>query len=197
MQPHYFIPEVNARATLSPGTADSLAIGSDDQWCINGLNVPVAARGAGYGRALLRMILHDADASGVILTLAPYATGQWYYDADKRREWRGLKQRALEQWYRRYGFVWIGGRSSGMGMKRLPGTPIPRPRRHLGEPLASVRYLTTGQFAKAIQVSPRAVIGMVDSGRVDFCKFGGVRLLIPETELQRPEFAQWVLPDRD
>lgn len=56
------------------------------------LFVPVAHRGKGHGRTLLKRCVDDADSEGVVLTLL-VATGG------------GLTDDQLAQWYRRYGFA--------------------------------------------------------------------------------------------
>jgi predicted GNAT family N-acyltransferase len=73
-------------------------IGPDDQgvWMISRINVPREHRGQGHASNILREILRDADEEGATLELWPYASGA---------NMGGLKQKALEGWYARYGFV--------------------------------------------------------------------------------------------
>jgi GNAT superfamily N-acetyltransferase len=58
---------------------------------ITRINIPEESRGRGLGTKLLRRILADADAEGVILSLEIMPSGPLDYNA-------------LEAWYRRWGF---------------------------------------------------------------------------------------------
>jgi GNAT superfamily N-acetyltransferase len=60
-------------------------------WTITRINVPKKERGKGYGSALLKQILADADAEGVTLQLEPTPSDGLDYDE-------------LVLWYVRYGF---------------------------------------------------------------------------------------------
>ena len=62
--------------------------------------------------------------------------------------------------------------------------------RDLGGPVAGVRYLTAAKFGSEIGVSPRTVMTMAQTNQIDYCHLGRWRILIPETELERPEFAE-------
>lgn len=84
-----------AIADLAPGEISTF-------WTITRINVPVEFRGQGYGKALLDMILADADSTGRTLWLQPASSG-------------GLEQATLEAWYERNGFRWYG-----FGMRRHP-----------------------------------------------------------------------------
>lgn len=70
--------------------ADIMSWGGNT-YTINRINVPKPLRGQGYGRALLKQILEDADKEQATLVLIPEATG-------------GLTQYDLEGWYVRNGF---------------------------------------------------------------------------------------------
>ena len=60
-------------------------------WTITRINVPTKFRGNGYGTALLKQILADADAEGATLQLEVLPSGPLDYDE-------------LVAWYGRYGF---------------------------------------------------------------------------------------------
>lgn len=62
---------------------------------ITRINVPVASRGQGVGRRLLKEICDDADASKETLYLDILASGGP----------SGLTMTQLKAWYKRYGFV--------------------------------------------------------------------------------------------
>jgi GNAT superfamily N-acetyltransferase len=62
-----------------------------DCWTVTRINIPKEERGNGYGTALLKRILADADEEGVSLSLEPSPSG-------------GLNYAQLVAWYRRHGF---------------------------------------------------------------------------------------------
>lgn len=59
------------------------------------INVPIQHRALGHGSALLRTVCLKADIWNVTLMLEVYATGS-------------LDNKALVEWYHRYGFVRYG-----------------------------------------------------------------------------------------
>jgi hypothetical protein len=68
---------------------------------------------------------------------------------------------------------------------------FPQPTRRgrtLGRARADRHYYTPQQFAEAIGLSVAAVLRMVADHRVDSAIFGTNRILIPVSELDRPEF---------
>lgn len=60
-------------------------------WTITRINVPAEFRGNGYGTALLKLILADADSEGATLQLEVLSSGPLNYDE-------------LVAWYVRHGF---------------------------------------------------------------------------------------------
>lgn len=66
----------------------------DGYWRIARINVPRPHRRKGHGTALLRQILADADAEGVLLFLEPLPSDP------------GMSRMDLVRWYQRHGFVW-------------------------------------------------------------------------------------------
>lgn len=60
-------------------------------WVITRINVPAKHRGQGHGTRMLKRVLDDADADGVMLELSPLASGP-------------LDREALVAWYHRHGF---------------------------------------------------------------------------------------------
>lgn len=92
--------------------ADLSDIGAG-RWEINRINVLPQHRGQGYGRALLKRVLEDADAEGIILELSVHATGREDVDPDFL---------ALSAWYQRNGFDWEEpDRENSYRMERFPG----------------------------------------------------------------------------
>jgi ribosomal protein S18 acetylase RimI-like enzyme len=81
----YVIPEVRAIADLVPPGELT------NHWTITRINVPVRARGKGFGADLLEQITADADAEGESLALEALASG-------------GLDHDQLVSWYLRAGF---------------------------------------------------------------------------------------------
>jgi GNAT superfamily N-acetyltransferase len=65
-----------------------------ENWTVTRINVPMRHRGQGYGTALLKRILFDADVGGVTLQLEPQPSD-------------GLSYRQLVEWYRRHGFEFV------------------------------------------------------------------------------------------
>ena len=79
---------------LSPvkiAIADLTDLGNEGIY-ITRINVPELFRGQGYGTALLKMILADADKEHLELKLEIHASG-------------ALNRTQLKAWYKRYGFV--------------------------------------------------------------------------------------------
>lgn len=76
------------------GIAD-LSKSDDGSWQIHRINIPTEHRSMGWGRALLGVILQDADREGAALWLTPLASG-------------GLTLNQLVSWYQRHGFAWSG-----------------------------------------------------------------------------------------
>jgi len=75
------------------GIADLVRPGElTPNWTITRINIPHMYRGNGYGSALLRRILKDADLECVTLQLEVFPTGP-------------LNYAELLAWYERYGFV--------------------------------------------------------------------------------------------
>lgn len=97
MRTFYVIPDKRAIADVQPVI--------DDVWMITRINVPSVYRGTGVGSTLLRMILEDADAERVTLSLGIVDSG-------------GLSFDDLGAWYRRHGFVDLQGYPGRM--ERLP-----------------------------------------------------------------------------
>ncbi len=74
------------------GIADLVSPGElTPNWTITRINIPKQYRGCGYGTALLKQILDDADQEGATLQLEPSPSGPLAYDD-------------LVLWYKRYGF---------------------------------------------------------------------------------------------
>lgn len=80
-----------ARIKLDPLTPN--------HYWIDWVFVPEAYRGQGLARQLMLHVLRDADRMGVRLSLEPRACG-------------GVDQKALEAWYRGFGFIDTGERGS-------------------------------------------------------------------------------------
>lgn len=87
---------------LDPEMQGDIGLGPPGAWYISRINVPHHLRGQGLGTALLRQVCEDADREHIDLTLTPVPDG----DSDM-----GFFQ--LEQWYARYGFVWLRPTKSG------------------------------------------------------------------------------------
>jgi excisionase family DNA binding protein len=70
-----------------------------------------------------------------------------------------------------------------------PVPPVTRRGRDLGHARADRHCCEPKEFAKALGCSTAAVLRMVADGQLDSTRFAGNRILIPITELDRPEFA--------
>jgi GNAT superfamily N-acetyltransferase len=77
---------------------------NDGTWMISRVNVPAKHRGLGLGTALLKEVLADADAEGIMLELCIEPSD-------------GLDFEELHAWYSRYGFRDTDLRGH---MRRLP-----------------------------------------------------------------------------
>lgn len=93
----YGIADLIHPGELLPGT-----------WVISRINIPERFRGMGHGSKLLKRIVAQADAEGVILGLTINPYGAMDYED-------------LEAWYIRYGFFHHD--PTGY-LVRLPGAPI-------------------------------------------------------------------------
>jgi len=78
-------------STARIAIADLSDLGSEGIY-ITRINVPENYRGKGYGTALLKMVLEEADKEHIELKLEVLASG-------------GLSKTQLQKWYKRYGFV--------------------------------------------------------------------------------------------
>jgi GNAT superfamily N-acetyltransferase len=78
---------------------------------LTGIEVEKNLRGRGYGTALLKKVLEDADRLGVILLLSVASD-----DSP-----RALTNEQLQAWYARHGFMIVPGKTgNGTTMQRLP-----------------------------------------------------------------------------
>jgi GNAT superfamily N-acetyltransferase len=89
MKQCYFTTSVRAIADLIE--TDGILRGKP-VWQISRINVPEDHRRQGHGTALLKRILADADAEGVVLELSPLPSDFTFSRTD------------LISWYKRHGF---------------------------------------------------------------------------------------------